>query len=353
MNALLKISGAALLAAALSVPAAYAQSTVTAPGGNTSGTYMDYMKTVYDRAGAPEITALPLTEFDADFKLNPMGAASWTQSADGLTWTFKLQPNLVWSDGEKLTAEDYVFALQRAAKEGYDFNWYWAFAGGIKGWADVTGDKHADPSTLGIKAVDIYGLFEIIGPGVACECRQVQNGLHGWEDHFLFEVIDPDTMQPKPMGEAGELVITTLTKEALPMIRYRTRDITRLSDEPCACGRSHVRILRVTGRNDDMMIIRGVNVYPSQVEAVLVGFPGIAPHYQIVLSREGALDAMTVEVELAPDFTGDRARKAQEVTHHIKSMIGVTCTVVPKATGEVPRSQGKAVRVVDRRNKAK
>src|ERR1700743_2282708 len=152
MNALLKISGAALLVAAVSVSAAFAQSTVTAPGGNTAGTYMDYMKTVYDRAGAPEITSLPLTEFDADFKLNPMGAASWTQSADGLTWTFKLQPNLVWSDGEKLTAEDYVFALQRAAKEGYDFNWYWAFAGGIKGWADVT-DKKADPSTLGIKAV--------------------------------------------------------------------------------------------------------------------------------------------------------------------------------------------------------
>ena len=113
------------------------------------------------------------------------------------------------------------------------------------------------------------------------------------------------------MGEAGELVITTLTKEALPMLRYRTRDITRLSDEPCACGRSHVRILRITGRNDDMLIIRGVNVYPSQVEAVLVGFPGIAPHYQIVLTREGALDAMTVEVELAPDFAGDRKRKAR------------------------------------------
>ena len=221
---------------------------------------------------------------------------------------------------------------------------------GAEPWTDAM--RRDIEARLGIKAVDIYGLSEIIGPGVACECRQVQNGLHGWEDHFLFEVIDPDTMQPKPMGEAGELVITTLTKEALPMIRYRTRDITRLSDEPCACGRSHVRILRVTGRNDDMMIIRGVNVYPSQVEAVLVGFPGIAPHYQIVLTREGALDAMTVEVELAPDFTGDRKRKAQEVTHHIKSLIGVTCTVVPKATGEVPRSQGKAVRVVDRRNKA-
>ena len=119
------------------------------------------------------------------------------------------------------------------------------------------------------------------------------------------------------MGEAGELVITTLTKEALPMIRYRTRDITRLDNEPCACGRTHVRIMRVTGRNDDMLIIRGVNVYPSQVEAVLVGFPGLAPHYQIVLTREGALDAMTVEVELAPDAPmgeTDRARKAAEVT---------------------------------------
>jgi phenylacetate-CoA ligase len=225
---------------------------------------------------------------------------------------------------------------------------------GIFGAEPWTEDMRHDVETrLGIKAIDLYGLSEIIGPGVASECREVQNGLHGWEDHFLFEVIDPDTMQPKPTGEAGELVITTLTKEALPMIRYRTRDITRLADEPCACGRSHVRILRVTGRNDDMMIIRGVNVYPSQVEAVLVGFPGLAPHYQIVLTREGALDAMTVEVELAPDFAGDRGRKATEVIHHIKSMIGVTCAVVPKAAGEVPRSQGKAVRVVDRRNKAK
>src|SRR5712691_1364427 len=140
---------------------------------------------------------------------------------------------------------------------------------------------------LGIKAVDIYGLSEILGPGVAAECHVAQNGLHGWEDHFLFEIVDPDTLTPLPMGEAGELVITTLTKQALPMVRYRTRDITRLSDEPCACGRTHVRIMRLTGRDDDMLIIRGVNVYPSQVEAVLVGYPGLAPHYQIVLTRDG------------------------------------------------------------------
>jgi phenylacetate-CoA ligase len=207
---------------------------------------------------------------------------------------------------------------------------------------------------LGIKAVDVYGLSEILGPGVACECHVAQNGLHGWEDHFLYEVIDPETLQPRPFGESGELVITTLTKEALPMIRYRTRDITRLSDEPCACGRTHVRIMRVTGRDDDMVIIRGVNVYPSQVEAFLVGFPGIAPHYQIVLTRSGALDEMTIEVETAPGAPTDdaaRRQKAGEIRHHIKSMIGVTCDVTIKAPGEVPRSQGKAVRVKDERGK--
>ena len=205
---------------------------------------------------------------------------------------------------------------------------------------------------LGITAVDIYGLSEIMGPGVACECDTARAGLHGWEDHFLFEIIDPETLEPLPMGETGELVITTLTKEALPMVRYRTRDITRLTDEPCACGRTHVRILRVTGRDDDMLIIRGVNVYPSQVESVLVGLSGLSPHYQIVLDSDGAMDAMTVEVEIgsdAPAGDEDLAAKAREVRHHIKSMIGVTCSVVAKRPGELPRSQGKATRVRDQR----
>jgi phenylacetate-CoA ligase len=222
---------------------------------------------------------------------------------------------------------------------------------GAEPWSEAM--RHDLETRLGIKAVDIYGLSEILGPGVACECHVAQSGLHGWEDHFLFETVDPESLQPLPLGESGELVITTLTKEALPMIRYRTRDITRLSDEPCACGRTHLRIMRVTGRNDDMLIIRGVNVYPSQVEAVLIGFPGLAPHYQIVLTREGALDAMTVDVELAPDAPVTdvaRLRKAEEVKHHIKSLIGVTCSVAVKAPGEVPRSQGKAVRVRDLRN---
>jgi len=208
---------------------------------------------------------------------------------------------------------------------------------------------------LGVKAVDVYGLSEVLGPGVGSECHVAQAGLHGWEDHFLFEIVDPQTLQVLPAGATGELVVTTLTKQALPMIRYRTRDITRLDHAPCACGRTHMRIMRVTGRDDDMLIIRGVNVYPSQVEAVLVGFPGLAPHYQIVLTRDGALDAMTVEVELAPGADmadAARARKAQDVVHHVKSLIGVTCAVTVKSPGEVPRSEGKAVRVRDLRKPA-
>ena len=205
---------------------------------------------------------------------------------------------------------------------------------------------------LGLKSVDVYGLSEIMGPGVAVECDTARAGLHGWEDCFLFEIIDPETLEPLPMGEEGELVITTLTKEAMPMIRYRTRDITRLTDEPCACGRTHLRILRVTGRDDDMLIIRGVNVYPSQIEAVIIGLEGLAPYYQIRLFKEGHLDAMTLEVEVQPGVPTDEkslCSRAAELRHHIKSVIGVTCEVVARKPGEIPRSQGKAVRVVDER----
>jgi phenylacetate-CoA ligase len=209
---------------------------------------------------------------------------------------------------------------------------------------------------FGIKALDTYGLSEIIGPGVASECYEAQSGLHIWEDHFLCELIDPETTAPVAAGESGELVLTTLTKEALPMLRYRTRDITRLVDEPCACGRTHRRMMRVTGRSDDMLIIRGINVYPSQVETFLVGFPGLAPHYQLVLTREGPMDAMTVEVELAAPAPPEEpfvAKLAGDVRSHLKAMVGVTCDVVLKAPGEVPRSQGKAVRVKDLRQAKK
>ncbi len=206
-------------------------------------------------------------------------------------------------------------------------------------------------SRIGVKAVDIYGLSEIMGPGVACEC-ECQDGLHGWEDHFLFEVIDPDTGKPLPEGEAGELVITTLTKQALPMIRYRTRDITRLTTQPCDCGRTHVRILRITGRNDDMLIIRGVNVYPSQIEAVLLTRPNLAPHYQLVIERKGILDQVRVEVEALPGVVASEyGAIARDVAHHIKSMIGISTDVAVQPMGTIPRSQGKAVRVCDLRPK--
>ena len=221
---------------------------------------------------------------------------------------------------------------------------------GAEPWSESM--RNEIETQLGLKAIDVYGLSEIMGPGVACEC-EAQAGLHGWEDHFLFEVLDPETARPVPEGEAGELVITTLTKEAIPMLRYRTRDITRVTTEPCDCGRTHLRILRITGRNDDMLIIRGVNVYPSQIEAVLVGRPRLAPQYQLVVERRGSLDHVTVEVEAAPDVREeDFAAVAADAVHHIKSMVGITTDVVVKAAGNIPRSQGKAVRVRDLRPKS-
>jgi phenylacetate-CoA ligase len=221
---------------------------------------------------------------------------------------------------------------------------------GAEPWSEAM--RREIEARLGLKAVDIYGLSEIMGPGVAVEC-EAQDGLHGWEDHFIFEVIDPDSGRPVREGEAGELVITTLSKQALPMIRYRTRDITRLARSRCACGRTHARLKRITGRNDDMLIIRGVNVYPSQVEAVLVGLDGIAPHYQLVLERRGSLDELTIEVETLRSLSKDEKSNIERtVAHHVKSMIGVTATVAAKKPNEVPRSQGKAVRVRDLRPKA-
>ena len=238
-----------------------------------------------------------------------------------------------------------------AEKEGVDLRACNLDVGifGAEPWSEAM-RKELD-ERLGIRSHDIYGLSEIMGPGVASECAE-RAGLHGWEDHFLFEIVDPETLMPLPFGESGELVITTLTKQALPMIRYRTRDITCLTNAPCGCGRTHVRILRVTGRNDDMLIIRGVNVYPSQIEAVLVGLPNISPHYQLVVQREGMLDTLTVEVEAEPGMAigqGAYEHIGREVQHHIKAMVGVTCRVLVLSPGELPRSQGKAVRVRDLR----
>ena len=208
-------------------------------------------------------------------------------------------------------------------------------------------------SRLGIDAVDIYGLSEVIGPGVAIECIEAKNGLHVFEDHFLVEAVDVNTGQPIPYGEAGEIVITSLTKEAFPVIRYRTRDVSVLNPAPCRCGRTHVRMKRVTGRTDDMLIIRGVNVFPSQVEAILMQTETLSPFYQLEISREGNLDLLTVNVEGSPPLVAQGHEAMDRVAHKaqkdIKDFIGVTARVVVKRTGDLPRSEGKAVRVIDHR----
>ncbi|WP_028578893.1 phenylacetate--CoA ligase family protein [Desulfogranum japonicum] len=206
---------------------------------------------------------------------------------------------------------------------------------------------------LGIKAVDIYGLSEIIGPGVAMECLHSDRGMHILEDHFLPEVVDPETLEPLPYGEAGELVFTTLTKEAFPLIRYRTKDISKLYAEPCGCGRTLIRMEKVMGRTDDMLIIRGVNVFPSQVEHVLMGIEGVEPHYQIEVNREGTMDTMSVLVEVSEDIFSDEIRVleglSKQIQADVKDMLGVTCKVKLVEPRSIARSEGKAQRVVDNR----
>jgi phenylacetate-CoA ligase len=200
---------------------------------------------------------------------------------------------------------------------------------------------------LAIRALDIYGLSEIIGPGVASECTE-QTGGHVNEDHFLVEVVDPETGEVLPDGVRGELVFTTLTKEAMPLLRYRTGDLASVTREPCACGRTLARMSRVTGRTDDMLIVRGVNVFPSEVEGALLAVEGLAPYYQLRLDRPGALDVLTVDVEAAtPEH--DRELLAAEAARRLDRALGLTCEVHVVDEGEVPRSEGKALRVIDSR----
>jgi phenylacetate-CoA ligase len=221
---------------------------------------------------------------------------------------------------------------------------------GAEPWSDAM-RKELERKLL-IKATDNYGLSEVMGPGVAGECLQ-QNGLHVSEDHFLVEVIDPETLQPVKLGEVGELVITTLTKEAFPMIRYRTRDLTRLMPEPCPCGRTLRRMSRVMGRTDDMIIIRGVNVFPSQIETVLFAIEGTEPHYQIVIDRKGALDDATVLVEASEKIFFDEMKKQKELIDAIKkrmaSELGIAVEVKLVEKKTIERFEGKAKRVIDNR----
>jgi phenylacetate-CoA ligase len=212
--------------------------------------------------------------------------------------------------------------------------------------------RHALEKRLGLMALNIYGLSEVIGPGVAAECPE-RRGMHVAEDHFLVEVIDPQTLAPLPPGATGELVITTLTKQALPVLRYRTRDLTAIDPSPCGCGRTLVRIGRIAGRTDDMLIVRGVNVYPSQIEHALLQVAEVAPHYLIVLRREGALDTLEVHVEATPEAAaaGDLAAAALagRLRRQIHEVIGLTAAVTVVAPRTIERSVGKARRVQDLR----
>ena len=223
---------------------------------------------------------------------------------------------------------------------------------GAEPWSE--GMRKQIEEIMGIRAIDIYGLSEVMGPGVASECVH-QNGLHVFEDQFIIEIIDPQTLQPMPDGEQGEVVFTTLTKEGIPVIRYRTRDISRIISGECACGRTFRRMERVTGRTDDMLIIRGVNVYPSQIEQVLMGVPGVAPHYQVVLDKRGSMDTVEVQVEVSPDFEFDEIRELEALQRTVAGAIAATLAVhvgvklVEPRT--IQRSEGKAKRVVDLRNK--
>jgi phenylacetate-CoA ligase len=204
-----------------------------------------------------------------------------------------------------------------------------------------------------ISALDIYGLSEVIGPGVASECIEGKKGLHVFEDHFIAEVIDPDTGDVLPHGEMGELVFTTITKEAFPVIRYRTSDITTLIPDGCVCGRGFIRMERVSGRTDDMLIIRGVNVFPSQIEHVLMGIEGVEPHYQIIVDRDGALDIMEVHVEVNEEIFSDEIKELERLSRRIggeiKDMLGVSCNVKLVEPRTIQRSEGKAKRVIDNR----
>lgn len=248
----------------------------------------------------------------------------------------------------------YALHLLEVAEEmGADFKKLKLKVGvfGAEPWSDIM--RKEIEKKLNIDAIDLYGLSEIIGPGVSSECLEAKDGLHVFEDHFIPEIIDPVTEEVLPPGQPGELVFTTITKEAFPVIRYRTRDISTLNYEPCVCGRTHARMARVSGRSDDMLIIRGVNVFPSQIESVLLEIEGVEPHYQITVDRDGALDILEINVEVNETVFSDEIKNLQNlekrIEHDIKDILGVSATVKLVEPKTIQRSEGKAVRVIDKR----
>ena len=246
-----------------------------------------------------------------------------------------------------------LFIADTAIEMGYDPAKDFKISGVICGAEPASENMRQEiADKLGVQYCDVYGLSEIMGPGVAMECIE-RGGLHIAEDQFYCEIIDPDTGELLPDGEWGELVITTLTRECSPLIRYRTRDVTRINAEMCACGRTHRKIDRLRGRTDDMMIIRGVNVFPSQIEQVITNFPEIATQYQIILTSKGPLDAMELQVETEPDFPIDEVRKLEDLKRRLQAelkgnlQIAVDVKIVEPKT--IERSMGKAKRVIDKR----
>lgn len=246
-----------------------------------------------------------------------------------------------------------LFIAEYAGEHGVDLTASPLRAGffGAEPWSE--GMRADIEAKLGIKAYDIYGLTEIIGPGVGAECPE-QDGLHLFEDVFFPEVIDPETGDPLPDGERGELVLTTLTRQGTPVLRYRTRDITYLMDEPCRCGRTSRRIHRLMGRSDDMLIIRGVNVFPQQVEEVLLRVQGVEPHYRLIVDRHGAMDTLDVEVEMSQQLFSDELSTIialeRRIEAELKAALGIHARPVLVNPKTIERSEGKAKRIVDRRD---
>lgn len=251
----------------------------------------------------------------------------------------------------------YAIFLGESLKEmGYDPKEFHLKSGcfGAEPWTEEMREKLEE--LFDINAYNIYGLTEIAGPGVAFECS-AKNGMHINEDHVIAEIVDPATGEPLPYGESGELVFTTITKTGMPMIRYRTHDICVLDETPCSCGRTHVRMSRITGRTDDMLVIRGVNVFPSQIEEVLLKIPGVAPHYMLVVDRKNSTDRLEIQVELTDEIFSDTVADIEKIqnkiSEQVKSVVGISAVIKLVPPKSIPRSEGKAKRIIDNRGLTK
>ncbi len=248
-----------------------------------------------------------------------------------------------------------VYLIEEMEKMGLDPKKDLHLKGGLFGAEPWTEEiKATIESKLGIDAMDVYGLSEIIGPGVSIDCME-HCGAHVQDDHFYPEIVDPDTLERVPDGTKGELVFTTITKTGMPLLRYRTRDISSLDSTPCKCGRTSARMSRIMGRTDDMLIIRGINVFPSQIESVLMDIDDASPHYQLIITRDGTLDEMEVQVEMSEKLFSDEVRKLEatkrKLQNDLTSILNIKAKVTLVEPGTIPRSEGKAKRVIDQRLK--